>query len=82
MSEFTGHFRARQLRMFGAAAAGEMPDTLSVYVIATDIRASNHTPAGLGEPALMRDSMLVVVRVAPVGTLPTPVTVRITLSAR
>ena len=77
MTDAAGQFRARQLRMFGAAAAGGLPDTLSVYVVATD-----RSSAGLGVPPRIRDSVLVVVTIAPVGAVPKPVKVRIRLPVR
>lgn len=73
-TDATGHFRARQLRMFGAAPAAGMPDTISVYVVATD-----RNSVGLGVPPRIHDSVRVVVTIASMGAVPTPVRVRITL---
>lgn len=68
-----GHFQLRPSRMLTLPPATD-PDTLSVYVIATD-----PTSAGVGVPASVRDSVLVRVTVAPVGTVPDSVDVRVTL---
>jgi hypothetical protein len=69
-----GQFRFRASRMLGSPPSEPRPDTVSVYVIAADPRS-----AGLNVTATVRDSVLVVVTVAPVGTVPTPAVVRITL---
>jgi hypothetical protein len=69
-----GHFRIRLSRMVGSPPASPARDTLSVYVVAADPRS-----AGLGTPATIRDSVLTLVTVAPIGTLPEPAEVRIVL---
>jgi hypothetical protein len=60
--------------MVGDRPAGTGPDTISVYVIATDPLS-----AGVGIPATIRDSVLTTATVAPVGEIPEPAAVRITL---
>lgn len=74
MTDSAGSFRLRSFRMVGQPPAGAVPETHSVYVIATDPRT-----AGLGSPATVRDSVLTIVTVAPVGTIPQAAQVRITL---
>ena len=76
-TDSAGQFRVRLMRMFGDAPAGGEPDTLSVYVVAVD-----RSSGGLGVPPRIRDSALVLVRLAPAGAVPTPVKVRITLPVR
>lgn len=73
-TDIDGRFRIRLSRMVGDRPAGPGPDTVSVYVIATDPRS-----AGVGIPAAIRDSVLTTVTVAPVGEIPEPAAVRITL---
>ena len=75
-TDAAGQFRIRLSRMFGSAPAAGQPDTLSVHVVAFDPRS-----AGVGIPARVRDSVLTIVTVAPVGATPTPVDVRIVLTA-
>jgi hypothetical protein len=75
-SDADGRFRVRLSRMAGVPPAGGMPDTLSVYVVATGPES-----AGINIPASVRDSVLTVVSVAPVGKVPTPAEVRIVLPA-
>ena len=75
-SDADGRFRVRLSRMTGEPPAGGMPDTVSVYVVATDPES-----AGINIPARVRDSVLTVVSVAPVGRVPTPAEVRIVLPA-
>ena len=70
-----GRYRVRLSRMAGSPPASGLPDTLSVYIVAADPRS-----AGVGIPARVRDSVLAVVTVAPVGAVPTPSEVRITLA--
>ncbi len=74
MTDSAGSFRLRLSRMIGRPPASAVPDTLSVYVIATDPRST-----GIGSPATARDSVLTIVTVAPVGTIPQAAQVRITL---
>ncbi len=74
MTGSAGSFRLRLSRMIGQPPAGAVPDTLSVHVIASDPRS-----AGIGSPATVRDSVLTIVTVAPVGTIPQAAQVRITL---
>ena len=73
-TDSTGRFRIRAARMLGQPPANGAPDTLSVYVFAVDIRG-----LGVGVPATIRDSVLTVVTVAPVGTAPQVAGVHITL---
>lgn len=74
-TDAAGRFNVRLARMFGRPPLDGTPDTLSVYVVAVDPRT-----AGVGIPATVRDSALVVVTVAPVGAVPTPNEVRLTLA--
>lgn len=74
MTDSAGQFRIRLSRMAGNPPAGGAPDTASVYVIAADL-----STAGLYMPASIQDSVLALVTLAPVGTIPEPVVVRITL---
>jgi len=70
-----GTFSFRVSRMAGnPPAAG--PDTLSLWVVGADPAS-----AGVNIPARVRDSVLVQATVSPVGTVPTPATVRLTLQA-
>jgi hypothetical protein len=73
-TDVTGRFRIRLARMLGEPPASAAPDTISVYVVAADPRS-----AGVGVPSTIRDSVLCVVTVAPVGTIPTATEVRIVL---
>lgn len=52
------------------------PDTVSLWVHGADPRT-----AGLNIPARVQDSVLVRATVSPIGTIPTPTTVRLTLTA-
>lgn len=73
-TDVTGRFRIRPARMLGGPPANAAPDTISVYLVAADPRS-----AGFEVPATVRDSVLCVVTVAPVGTIPTATEVRIVL---
>jgi hypothetical protein len=73
-TDAAGRFRIRLSRMVGSPPSRPAPDTLSVYVVAAD----RHS-AGLGMPAIIRDSVLTQVTVAPIGTVPEPAEVRIVL---
>lgn len=64
-------FRVRRYSP-GPAASG--PDTASVFV-----RAVDPSTAGVGIPATVRDSVLGVVTIAPVGSTPVPLQVTIRL---
>jgi hypothetical protein len=73
LTDTTGPFRLRAFRLIGRPpAAGS--DTASAYVIAADPRT-----AGLNIPATVRDSILVLMTLTPVGSIPAPARVRITL---
>ena len=72
-TDSTGQFRVRLYRMLGEPAANAA-DTLSVYVV-----AAAQQSAGLGVPATIRDSVLTIVTVAPLGTVPNAAEVRILL---
>ncbi len=52
------------------------PDTLSLRVRGVDTRTLE-----VGVPASVHDSVLVHATISPIGTIPTPSTVRLTLSA-
>jgi hypothetical protein len=73
-TDTAGHFRLRLIRVGGRPVGLAGPDTLSVFVEAADPRS-----ADVGIPARVRDSILAVVTVAPVGAVPVPAVVRITL---
>lgn len=73
-TDAAGQFRIRLSRISGAPPPKGTPDTLSVYVVAADPRS-----ADVGIPARVRDSVLTVVTIAPVGTIPTPAVVRVPL---
>lgn len=75
MTDGAGQFRVRMSRMIGRPPEGGAPDTLSVWIVAADPRS-----AGVGVPANVRDSVLTVVTVAAVGTVPTSAEVHITLA--
>ena len=62
-----GRFRLR-LHRFGAPPPAGEPDTVSLYIRAVDLSS-----ADFNVPALVRDSVLIQVTVAPVGAL-APVT--------
>lgn len=74
-TDAAGAFSFRIWRMADFSPATG-PDTLSLWVHGADPRS-----AGLGIPATVRDSVLVQATVSPIGTIPTPTTVRLTLSA-
>ena len=73
-TDASGGYRVRLSRMLGGPPRSGGPDTVSVYVIATDPRS-----AGVGVPARIRDSVLVPVTIAPVGRVPSPAEVHFTL---
>jgi hypothetical protein len=73
-TDATGHVRVRTVRLDRGALGPPTPDTVSVWVIASDPQAQ--PPAGL---PWLRDSALAVVTVAPVGALPVPAIVRLRL---
>ena len=68
-----GRFRLRITR-FAANPPAVGPDTATVYVLAYDPRSS-----GINIPATVRDSVLALVTVAPVGQVPAPTVVTIRL---
>jgi len=70
-----GAFAFRGSRMTGLPPAAG-PDTLSLWVVGADPAS-----AGVNIPARVRDSVLVQATVSPVGSVPTPATVRLTLQA-
>ncbi|MBI2408593.1 MAG: hypothetical protein HYV19_09870 [Gemmatimonadetes bacterium] len=72
-TDTSGRFRIRLTRMVGSPPSAGTPDTLSCYV-----SASQPVAPGSGA-AVVRDSVLTVVTVAPVGATPVPAEVRITL---
>lgn len=72
-TDTTGQFRIRPSRMFGRPPLDASPDTLSVWVHATDPRS-----APVGKP-LVSDSVRTLVTVAPVGVIPVRVEIRIIL---
>ena len=61
-TDVDGRFRIR-LHRFGAPPPAGNPDTVSLYIRATDPRS-----AGLNIPARVRDSVRIQVTVAPVGS--------------
>ena len=71
LTDAKGSFRIRSYRFSGEPPQAGKPDTLSIYSVATDRRA--------GVVAGISDSVLTVVTVAPIGTVPSAQTVRITL---
>jgi hypothetical protein len=71
-SDGNGRFKFRIMRF---TAPETSPDTVSLYVRAADPRS-----AGVNIPARVRDSVLVNVTLAPVGRVPTPAVVVITLN--
>jgi hypothetical protein len=71
ITDSRGRFRFRVYRF---TMPQTLPDTVSMYV-----RAADPQSAGLGVPALLRDSVLVTVTVTPVGRVPTPTTVALSL---
>lgn len=74
VTDAMGQFRIRLSRMLGFPPSDARPDTLSVVVFATDPRS-----AGVGVPALVVDSVLTLVTVAPVGVVPKATEIRILL---
>ena len=74
-TDTAGAFQLRAVR-YGGRPPAAGPDTASVWVGGVDPRT-----AGLGVPARVRDSVLVPVTISPVGTLPEPTAVRLTLPA-
>lgn len=72
-TDATGSYRLRLMRMAGARPKAG-PDTASVYVVATD-----RTSVDVGAGARIRDSVLVLGTIAPVGQVPTPSQVRVVL---
>jgi len=73
-TDVDGRFRFRVSRF---TAPVTTPDTVSFYVRAADPRT-----AGVGIPATLRDSVLVTATVTPVGRIPVPTTVTISLVAK
>jgi hypothetical protein len=73
-TDSTGRFQIRLSRMAGGPPANGAPDTISVYVVAVDLRST-----GPGVPATIVDSVLTSVTLAPVGTVPSAAEVRIIL---
>jgi hypothetical protein len=73
-SDSAGRFGFRISRFAGASPTVAGPDTISIYVVAADPRS-----AGVNVPATVQDSVLTVVTIAPVGAIPTPTTVHVTL---
>ena len=69
-----GRFRLRLTRYEPLPPGLTGPDTLSIFIGAADPRS-----ASIGVPATVRDSVLIVVTIAPVGAVPEPVVVSITL---
>ena len=65
-----GEFRGRMTRMFGRPPADGFPDTVTVVVIAWDPWSA---------PPRIADSALVLVTMAPVGAVPSPVQARVVL---
>lgn len=68
-----GRFRLR-LTQYSRLPTGSGPDTVSVFVIATDPRS-----ATVGVPATVRDSVLALLTVTPLGSVPEPTLVEIRL---
>lgn len=73
-TDANGSYRVRLTRMFGGPPPISGPDTASIYVIAADPRS-----AGVGVPARIRDSVLVLATVARVGQVPSPAVARVAL---
>jgi len=73
-SDREGNFRFRVSRFSGQPPLAG-PDTVSLYVHAADPGSAVN-----GSPATVRDSVLVIATVAPVGRAPTPTFVTITLT--
>ena len=69
-----GQFRIRLSRMLGQPPSDARPDTLSVFVIAADLRT-----ASPGVPAYAVDSVRTLVAVAPVGAISVTAEIRIIL---
>lgn len=72
-TDATGSYRLRLMRMTGARPQAG-PDTASVYVVASD-----RTSADVGAGARVRDSVLALGTIAPVGQVPTPSQARVVL---
>jgi hypothetical protein len=70
-----GAFRFRVSRMVGRPTVVG-PDTVSLWVAGAD-----PATAGVDVPARVRDSVLVLATVSPVGAVPEPAVVRLTLPA-
>lgn len=69
-----GTFQMHGARFLGhAPSAG--PDTASVILVAADPRS-----AGLNIPATVRDSIVSIVTIAPIGAMPAEASVQITLA--
>lgn len=73
-TDTTGQFRIRLSRLVGRPPLDARPDTLSVFVVAADPRS-----AGVGVLAVVKDSALKLVTVAPVGVIPVTAEIRIIL---
>jgi hypothetical protein len=65
-----GEFRGRMTRMFGRPPVDGSPDTVTVVVIASDPWSA---------PPRIVDSAMVLVTMAPVGAVPSPVQARVVL---
>lgn len=68
-----GRFSFR-VRRYSPGPGASGPDTASVFV-----RAADPSTAGIGIPATVRDSVLGVVTIAPVGSIPVPLQLTIRL---
>lgn len=75
-TDATGAFAVRASRMF-ALGPPATPDTITVVV-----RAADPSSAGVGIPATRRDSARAVVAISPVGRVPNPAVVVLTLPVR
>ena len=73
-TDSAGEFRIRLSRVLGMPPVDQTSDTLSVYVLAADLRS-----ASVGAPPQVRDSVLAKATIAPVGVVPFPAIVRVVL---
>jgi hypothetical protein len=73
-TDAAGRFQVRAMRVRGRPPADGSPDTLSVWVIASDVHYDV-----IGNPVYIRDSVFTTITVAPVGAAPLTTEVLITL---
>lgn len=75
-TDASGAFALRAARMFARVPA-PVPDTITIVVYAADRRTQ-----GVGVPVMQSDSARVLVTIAPVGQVPNPTTITVTLPVR